>query len=203
MRRVLTLPVAVVATALAALAADEPPPGDSDVSFDVEPPLLIPNRSDEPLPEAAMSPATVRDVDVTRLERDFERAKRNAAGVERLRKIGALSKVETEQRILRLVRLEFDLANARLALAKEAMLQKEKQLAAGEIAKEDLAETESALARAIEAAQAAAAKREHAELEAAEANVHRQEKLVAFGRARKSDVARAEQTLAELKAPKN
>src|SRR5213594_1321279 len=196
MRRVLTLPVAVVATAMAALAAD-----DSDVSFDVEPPLLIPNRSDEPLPaKAAASP--VQDVDLARLEKDFQRAKRNAAGVERFCKIGALSKVEAEQRALRAVRLESNLANARLAQAKEG-LQKEQQLAASEISKEDLAQAESALALAIETAHAAAAKRQRAELEAAEANVHRQEKLLALGSARKSDVSRAEQKLAELKAEKN
>src|SRR5438105_13981601 len=91
-----------VAIATVAFAQDESGKKDNDESFEVEPPLLIPNRSDEPLPEAVMSPATVRDVDVVRLERDFERAKRNAAGVERLCKIGALSRVETEQRILRL-----------------------------------------------------------------------------------------------------
>jgi hypothetical protein len=193
----------LVAIATVAFGQDEPSKKDNDESFEVEPPLLIPNRSDEPLPETATSPAPARGVDVARLERDFERARRNAAGVERLCKIGALSRVETEQRILRLVRLESDLANARLALAKEAMLQKEKQLAAGEISKENLAEIESALARAIESAHAAGAKRERAELEAAEANVHRQEKLLAFGRAGKSDVARAEQKLAELKAAKN
>ena len=202
MKRVLTFPVAVVATALAALAADEPPPDNSDVSFDVEPPLLIPNRSDEPLSaSAAATPA--QDVDLARLEKNFQRAKRNAAGVERFCKIGALSKVEAEQRAVRAIRLESDLANARLARAKEEMLQKEKQLAAGEISKKDLAQTESALALAIEAAHAAAAKRERAELEAAEANVHRQEKLLALGSARKSDVSRAEQKLAELKAQKN
>jgi hypothetical protein len=202
MRRVLTLPVAVVAMAMAALAADEPPPADADVSFEIEPPLLIPNRSDEPLPaSAAVAPAP--DVDLARLEKDFQRAKRNAAGVERFCKIGALSKVEAEQRALRAIRLESDLANARLAQAKEELLQKEKQLAAGEISKGELAQTESTLALAIEAAHTAAAKRERAELEAAQANVHRQEKLLALGSARKSDVSRAEQKLAELKAPKN
>jgi hypothetical protein len=202
MRRVLTLPVAVVATAMAALAADQPPPADADVSFEIEPPLLIPNRSDEPLPaNAAATPAP--DVDLARLEKDFQRAKRNAAGVERFCKIGALSKVEAEQRALRAIRLESDIANARLARAKEEMLQKEKQFAAGEISKEDLTQTESALALAIEAAHGAAAKRQRAELEAAEANVHRQEKLLALGSARKSDVSRAEQKLAELKAQKN
>ena len=193
----------LVAIATVAFAQDESGKKDNDESFEVEPPLLIPNRSDEPLPNAVASATPTAAVDVAQLERDFARARRNSAGVERLCKIGALSKVETEQRILRLVRLESDLANGRLAQAKEAMLQKEKQLAAGEIAKEDLAETESTLARTIEAAHTAAAKREHAELEAAEANVQRQEKLLAFGRARKSDVARAEQKLAELKAQKN
>src|SRR5437588_3581753 len=202
MRRVLTLPVAVVATAMAALAADQPPPADADVSFEIEPPLLIPNRSDEPLPASA-AVAPVPDVDLARLEKDFRRAKRNAAGVERFCKIGALSKLEAEQRALRAIRLESDLANARLVRAKEEMLQKEKQLAAGEISKEDLAQTESALALAIEAAYAAAAKRQRAELEAAEANVHRQERLLVLGSARKSDVSRAEQKLAELKAQKN
>lgn len=202
MRRVLTLPVAVVATAMAALAADQPPPADPDVSFEIEPPLLIPNRSDEPLPASAAA-APAPDVDLARLEKDFQRAKRNAAGVERFCKIGALSKVEAEQRALRAIRLESDVANARLAQAKEEMLQKGKQLAAGEISKGDFAQTESALALAIETAHAVAAKRERAELEAAEANVHRQEKLLALGSARKSDVSRAEQKLAELKAEKN
>src|ERR1700730_17953621 len=189
MKRVLTFPVAVVATALAALAADEPPPDNSDVSFEIEPPLLIPNRSDEPLPASAVA-TPMQDVDLARLEKDFQRAKRNAAGVERFCKIGALSKVEVEQRALRAVRLESDLANARLAQVKQELVQKEKQLTAGEISKGDLTQTESALALAIEAAHGAAAKRQRAELEAAEANVHRQEKLLALGSARKSDVSR-------------
>jgi hypothetical protein len=202
MRRVLTLPVAVVATAMVALAADQPPTDDADVSFEIEPPLLIPNRSDEPLPASAVA-TPMQDVDLARLEKDFQRAKRNAAGVERFCKIGALSKTEAEQRALRAIRLESDLANARLAQVKQELVQKEKQLTAGEISKGDLTQTESALALAIEAAHGAAAKRQRAELEAAEANVHRQEKLLTLGSARKSDVSRAEQKLAQLKAQKN
>ena len=199
----MTLPVAVVATALAALAADEsPPPGDSDVSFDIEPPLLIPNRSDEPLPaSAATTPAP--DVDLARLEKDFQRAKRNAAGVERFCKIGALSKVEAERRALRAIRLESDLANARLAQAKAELAAQESQLAAGESTKDELEAAKATLAQLTEAAQIAAAKRERAELAAAEANVHRQEKLLALGSGHKSDVNRAQEKLAELKAPKD
>ena len=193
----------LVAITTVAFAQDESSKKDNDESFEVEPPLLIPNRSDEPLPNAIAAATPALDVDPAQLEKQLERAKRNVAGVERLCKIGALAKVEAEQRTLRVVRLESDLADARLTLAKEEMLQKEKQLAAGEIEKEDLAEMESALARAIEVAHAAAANRERAELDAAEANVHRQEKLLALGSGHKSDVARAEQKLAELKAQKN
>jgi hypothetical protein len=176
------------------------PSKDPD-SFDIEPPLLIPNReSEQPTKDA---PAPARDVDLAKLEKEFERAKRNAASAERLYRIGALSKLEAEQRLLRCVHLEFDLANARLICAKEEMLEKEKRITAGEIAKTDTAHTETRLALAIEAAHAATAKREQAEMDAAEANVHRQEKLLVLGSARKSDVQRAVQKLAELKAPKN
>ena len=177
-------------------------PNKDPDSFDIEPPLLIPNRQDEQLSNAKAAPSP-RDVDLAKLEREFERAKRNAASAERFCKIGALSKLEAEQRVLRCVHLEFDLANARLTCAKEEMLEKEKQLTAGEIAKPDTAQTETRLALAIEAAHAATAKREQTEIDAAEANVHRQEKLLALGSARKSDVERAFQKLAELKAPKN
>jgi hypothetical protein len=193
----------LVAIATAAFAQDESGKKNSDDSFEIEPPLLIPNRSDEPLPPVSVAATPAQDVDVAKMEKQLERAKRNVAGVERLCKIGALAKVDVEQRVLRMVRLESDLANVRLTLAKEAMLQKEKELAAGEISKEDLAETESTLARAIESAHAAATQRERAELEAAEANVQRQEKLLALGSGHKSDVARAEQKLAELRAAKN
>ena len=178
-------------------------PNKDPDSFDVEPPLLIPNRGDESLPEAKPATSAARDVDLGKLEKEFERAKRIATGAERLCKIGALSKLEAEQRALRLIHLEFDLANARLLVAKEEMVAKEKQLSDGEIAKTDLGQTESALALAIEAAHAATLRREQADIDAAEANVHRQEKLLALGSARKSDLERALQKLAELKALKN
>lgn len=178
-------------------------PNKDPDSFDIEPPLLIPNREDEQLSNAKDAPAPVRDVDLAKLEKELVRAKRNAASAERLCKIGALSKLEAEQRILRCVHLEFDLANARLVCAKEEMLKKEKQLSAGEIAKTDVTPTETSLALAIEAAHVATAKREQAELDAAEANVHRQEKLLALGSVRKSDVERAVQKLSELKSHKN
>jgi hypothetical protein len=196
MLRGAALLVGLVATTLFAQDSNK----DLD-SFDIEPPLLILNRDEQQQAKPAASPA--RDLDLAKLERERARAKRNAAGAERLCKIGALSQLEVEQRELHLVHLEFDLANARLLCAKEEMLAKEKQLSAGEIAKSDLAQTETTLALAIEAAHAASMKQDQAEIDAAEANVRRQEKLLALGSARKTDVERAVQKLTNLKSQKD
>src|SRR5882724_90114 len=184
MTRIFALLVTIIATALAAFAADELPGNESSEpdAFDIEPPLLKQNLSTEPLP-ATSSPA---DLDVVQLEKQLDRAKKNASGAERLYKIGVLAKVEVEQRALKVVRLQSDLANAQLARTKD-----------------ELEAAKAALAQLTEAAQAAAAKRERAELDAAEANVRRQQKLLALGSAHKSDVNRAQEKLAELKAQKN
>lgn len=194
------LATAVLLTGAPTSQANEFPADDPDVSFDVEPPPLIQNRGAEP---SAVAAAEEADVDPAHLEKLLDRAKKRAANAERLRKIGALSKVEVEQRALRVVRLESNLANARLDLAREELASLQNRLAAGEIARPELAQTEASLARAIAAAQIAVANLQRAELEAAEANLHRQQKLLVMGSARKSDVSRAEEKIAELKAPKN
>jgi multidrug resistance efflux pump len=140
---------------------------------------------------------------VGRLEKQLERAQRNAASAERLFKIGVLSKMEVEQRFLRVVRCESNVANARLANAKEELTAQESQVATDESTKDELEAAKIALAQLTEAAELAAQKRERAELDVAEANLRRQEKLLRLGSARKSDVNRAQEKLAELKAPKN
>ena len=78
----------------------------------------------------------------------------------------------------------------------------ESLVASGENAKDELAQARADLAQLTEAAEIATAKRERADLEAAEANVRRQQKLLKLGSAGKSDVDRAEEKLAELRAPK-
>jgi hypothetical protein len=195
MARILALPVTLLALAMAVPAADQSAGNKSEEpdSFDVEPPILKQNLSDEPLPNG----------DMARLEKQLQRAKQNAAGAERLYKIGVLAKMEVEQRLLKVIRCESDLANARVAGAKEELAEKESQLATGEITKDELESIKTALAQLTEAAQVATAKRERAELEAAEANVRRQQKLLKLGIAGKDDVDRAQEKLAELKAPKN
>jgi hypothetical protein len=195
MGRIFALPVTLLAVAIAVWAADQSAENKSEEpdSFDVEPPILKQNLSDEPLPNG----------DLARLEKQLERAKQNAAGAERLYKIGVLAKMEVEQRLLKVLRCESDLANARVARAKEELADKESQLATGEITRDELESMKTALAQLTEAAQAATAKRERAELEAAEANLRRQQKLLKLGTGQKSDVTRAEEKLAELKAQKN
>jgi len=194
MARIFALPVTLVALAMAVCAADQSAENKSEEpdSFDVEPPILKQNLSDEPLPNG----------DLARLEKQLERAKQNAAGAERLYKIGVLAKMEVEQRLLKVIRFESNLADARVARAKEELAEKESQLATGEITRDELESIKTALAQLTEAAQAATAKREHAELEAAEANLRRQQKLLKLGIAGKSDVDRAQEKLAELKAQK-
>src|SRR5207245_6523917 len=200
MTRILALPVTLLATAMAALAADQLAQNQSQDpgSFDIEPPLLKQNLSNEPL-SATSAPGD----DVARLEKQLEHAKKNASGAERLYKIGVLAKVEVEQRALKVVRIESDIANAQLARAKEEVAAQESQLAAGESTKDELEAAKATLAQLTDVAQSAAARRERAELDAAEANVRRQQKLLALGSAHKSDVNRAQEKLAELKSQKN
>src|SRR5512140_2823760 len=195
MTRIFALLVTALALAMAARAAGQSAGNKSEEpdSFDVEPPILKQNLSDEPLPNG----------DLARLEKQLERAKQNAAGAERLCKIGVLAKMEVEQRLLKVIRCESDLASARVARAKEELAEKESQLATGEITRDELESIKTALAQLTEVAQAATAKRERAELEASEANLRRQQKLLKLGIGQKSDVTHAEEKLAELKAQNN
>jgi hypothetical protein len=188
------------AIAGSAFAQNEPSKDNLD-SFDIEPEILPQNLKSDAALEKSTGPPPI--MDVATLEKRLEHAKRGAAGAERLFRIGALAKVEAEARVLKVVRLESDLENARLEQAKTQLLSQQDQKVSSGDTKSDVARPDVGLARAIEAAHAAAAKREQAELEAAEINLRRQQKLLALGSGHKSDVARAEQKLAELRAPKN
>jgi multidrug resistance efflux pump len=196
MIRAIALPVIFLTSAMIALAADQSSNSDEPGEFDVEPPILKQNLSDE------LAEAGTPDGDVARCEKKLGRAKRNAAGAERLWKIGVLAKVEVEQRALKMVKCETEVASARVAQARETVAQQESRVASGETTKQELEVAKTALAQLIEAEQKAVAKRETAELEFAEANLRRQQRLLKLGSAHKSDVTNAEEKLAELKAPK-
>ena len=196
MIRAIALPVMFLTSAMIALAADQSSNSNEPGEFDVEPPILKQNLSDE------LAEAGTPDGDVARCEKKLERAKRNAAGAERLWKIGVLAKVEVEQRALKMVKCETEVASARVAQARETVAQQESRVASGETTKQELEVAKTALAQLIEAEQKAVAKRETAELEFAEANLRRQQRLLQLGSAHRSDVTNAEEKLAELKAPK-
>jgi len=72
MTRIFALPVTVIATAMAMLAADPLAQNQSQEpdSFDIEPPVLKQNLTDQPLPTAEAP-----DGDVARLENQLDRAK--------------------------------------------------------------------------------------------------------------------------------
>ena len=197
MIRAMALPVMFLTSAMIALAADQSSNSDDPGEFDIEPPILKQNLSDE------LAEAGTPDGDVARCDKKLERAKRNAAGAERLWRIGVLAKVEVEQRALKVIRCETELASARVAQAKETVAQQELRVASGETTKQELELAKTVLAQLIEAEQKAVAKRESAELEFAEANLRRQQRLLKLGSAHKSDVTNAEEKLAELKGPKN
>lgn len=200
MKRVLGSAVALLGTVLLAVAADESQQSKSDEpgEFDIEPPILKQNLSNEPLSSKA-SP----EAEVARLEKQFQLAKQIAASAARLYKIGVLSKGEMEQRLLKVIQCECNLAIARLAFCEEQTAALESLVASGENAKDELAQARADLAQLTEAAGIASAKRERAELEAAELNLRRQQKLLKLGVARESDVTRAEEKLAELRSQKN
>jgi hypothetical protein len=196
MIRAIALPVTLLTSAMLALAADQSSNSDEPGEFDIEPPILKQNLSDE------LVEAGTPDGDVARCEKKLERAKQNAAGAERLWKIGVLAKIEVEQRALKVIKCEAELANARVAQAKERLADEELRVASGESTKQEVDVAKAALAQLIAAAETAVAKRESAEVQAAEANLRRQQRLLKLGSAHKSDVMNAEEKLAELKAPK-
>jgi len=197
MIRAIALPVMFLTSAMMALAADQSSNSDEPGEFDIEPPILKQNLSDE------LAEAGTPDGNVARCEKKLERAKRNAAGAERLWKIGVLAKVEVEQRALKAIKCEAELASARVTQAKGTVAEQESRVTSGEATKQELEVAKTALTQLIEAEQKAVAKCESAELEFAEANLRRQQRLLKLGSAHKSDVTNAEEKLAELKTPKN
>ena len=105
--------------------------------------------------------------------------------------MGVLAKVEAEQRALRVVRLQADLENARLARVKQDASGTEevtdpKAVTETKTVTNSDKPTDAELAKAIESAHAATKKREEAEMAAAEANLARQQKLLSLGSGQQS-----------------
>jgi hypothetical protein len=186
-------PLIAITIAIAAFA-QEPE------SFEIEPPVLVPNRTEIVAAEANQD-ARPQEVDLAKLEQDLERAKRTAADSDHLYRTGVISEVELEQRRLRVARLQAELTSARLTRTKQQAAAASSPTVDAEAASEASAKAE--VARLTEAAQVAAENFHRLEIQFAEANLQRQLRLLALGSARKTDVSRAEQQLAKVKAQQN
>jgi hypothetical protein len=199
MMRFLAFPLGIFLAA--SLMAEDELPTDPGEPLDIEPPLLIqeiPSRG-----PVQSTPGVAPDLNPERIEIALEQAKKSAASGERLYRSGVIAKVEAENRALKVVRLESDLATARLEVAKQNVASQQSRFDTGEIPQSELEMAQSALVAATNAAASAASQREKAELEAALLNLRRQKKLLAVGSGRKSEVSRAEEKVAALQQQKN
>jgi hypothetical protein len=188
---------AIAGLLLSSLLAQDLPKSDDD-SFDVEPPLLIQPRELQPGPDQSQEDAPIAETDPVKLAQQLEGAKKSAASAARLVKIGVLAKVEAEQRALRIIRLQSELAHAQMMAAQAQVTAQKARLASGQATQAEVDTATAALAQATAAAQSAEETYHKAQLDAAALNLRRQRQLLALGSARKSDVARAEERLAKL-----
>jgi multidrug resistance efflux pump len=199
MMRLLAFPLILFSTAT--LLAQEGLPQDPTEPLEIEPPLLIqeiPNRG-----PVQSTPGVAPELDPERIQIALEKAKKSAVSAERLFRSGVIAKVEAENRALKVVRLESDLANARLEVAKQNVASQQTRFDAAEIPQSELDAAKSTVVATTEEAAVARAQREKAELEAALLNLQRQKKLLAMGSGRKSEVSRAEEKVAALQQQKN
>jgi hypothetical protein len=188
------------ALAMAAFAQNELPQQQDPSDLDIEPPLLIGNELPEPPPaDQVATSGPVRDSSPDQLEKELARAKKVAAAGPHLYRIGVIAKVEMEERVLKVVRLEAKIDNARLESAEEDFVAQHARFENGEISLLEFASGQLDLAQAIANAEITTAALKRAEMDAAVLNLQRQQKLLAVGAGRKSDVHRAEEKVATLK----
>lgn len=174
--------------------AEDELPSDPETSFEVEPPLLMPDPPDQRELGDESAPERIAAL--------LEKAKKRAAAGERLFRGGVIAKVEAENRALDVVRLEADLAQAQLQRATAGVAAQQTRLATGEITAQELERAKTELAQATAATQETSARRDQAEMAAALKNLQRQQKLLSLGSARKADVTRAAEKVAALQEPK-
>lgn len=200
--RWIALPLVLVFAA--ALPAQEELPKDPEQPMDIEPPLLIQETPNQNVvytrPDGGeQKPAP----DVDQLTASLEKARKSAASGERFYKAGIIAKVEAENRALKVIRLEAELAQAKLELAKQNVAEEQARLQAGEISEAEAEAARSAELTATKEAELAITKKDKAELDAAVLNLQRQKKLLAMGSGRKSEVNRAQEKVSALQQQKN
>jgi hypothetical protein len=197
MMRWIALPIVVVFAAT--LSAQEDLPKDPEQPMDIEPPLLIQETPNQNI--VYNTPASAEQkpaADVDQLTASLEKARKSAASGERMYKSGIIAKVDAENRALKVVRLEAELAQAKVELAKQNVEAEQARLESGEIPESEIDAAKSAEVAATKEAELAIAKKEKAELDEAVLNLQRQKKLLAMGSGRKSEVNRAQEKVSAL-----
>jgi hypothetical protein len=183
----------------AALPAQETLPTNPEQPMDIEPPLLIQEAPNQNIVYTTpANPADKPAPDVEQLAASVEKARKSAASGERLYKAGIIAKVEAESRALKVIRLEAELAQAKLDLAEQNVAAEQARLEAGQISESDAEAARLAKLAATKEAELAIAKKDKAELDAAILNLQRQKKLLAMGSGRKSEVNRAQEKVSAL-----
>lgn len=196
MMRFLALPVTLLLAAT--LLAEEDLPKDPSEPLDIEPPLLIQEAPNRNIVYTTPPAAEQTQPDPERIALALEKARKSATSGERLYRSGVIAKVEAENRALKVIRLEAELADAKLGLARENAALQQVRLDAGEITQAEAEIAKSLLAAATKEAESAAEKKDRAELDAALLNLNRQKKLLAMGSGRKSEVSRAQEKVTAL-----
>jgi hypothetical protein len=197
MLRWIALPLFVVFAA--ASTAQEELPKNPEDAMDIEPPLLIQESPNQNVVYTRPDTPDVKPVpDPDVLAAALEKARKSAASGERLYKSGIIAKVEAENRALKVIRLEADLAEAKLELARQNVVAQEARAEAGEIQGSEVEAAKAIELAALKEEEAAVAKKKQAELDAATLNLRRQQKLLAMGSGRKSEVNRAQEKVSAL-----
>jgi hypothetical protein len=191
--------VPLVLAFAAALPAQEQLPTDPNEPMDIEPPLLIQETANRNIVYTTPGASDQKpQADPDQVAAALEKAKKSAASGERLYKSGIIAKVDAENRALKVIRLEADLAEAKLELAKQNVAVQESRREAGEISEPEMETAKSLAAAAEKELESAVAKKGKAELDAAVLNLQRQKKLLAMGSGRKSEVNRAQEKVSAL-----
>src|SRR3954471_1187171 len=183
----------------ATLPAQETLPTNPEQPMDIEPPLLIQEAPNQNVVYTTPGdPAAKPAPDLDQLAASLEKARKSAASGERLYKGGIIAKVEAENRALKVVRLEAELAEAKLELARQNVVAQEARAEAGEIRESEVEAAKSLELAALKEEEAATAKKKQADLDAAVLNLRRQQKLLAMGSGRKAEVNRAREKVSAL-----
>ena len=147
MRVVACLFFLIVTGAMIPLAGSGLPRSDKTRSTEAEPLVLIPKLDKDRATTTASASRQTGSPNPERIEKELDHARKTAAGAKRLFKKGVLSRVEVEQRSLRVIELESQLEDARLEQVRQEMEVQKGRFARGEISQADLTKTEQLLAK--------------------------------------------------------